>query len=139
MPSSSNPNVCGSAGCSGAIAAVTYQVDGQDGNPMPVEGMTPLESVVVISAPPGGAQAIDTFQPIGPTAYPGTSLQTNSLGQFTDAPVGLLFNNAGPIKSGIIIQSITISSNGMNYPVGTMYYFSTPTSLTGSNGVTLGP
>jgi YD repeat-containing protein len=102
---------------------VHYQVLDQDGNPLPVGGMTPLESVT------STAGENISNQPFS------TPVNTNPDGTFDDVPLGSCFGS--PIPQTNTCMSVTqtfniIFTDGFTYPIST-----TSSSRQCANGISL--
>jgi len=127
-------NLYGCAGAPYGISIATqYQVLDQANNPMKSTAMVPQEEITNIIF--NGTKQQDQFPQwhhIGPTPYPGTSLNTDTNGQFFDAPFGTC-------TSGFFVetsqQKISMLFKGINYVVRTSQWTITGGPLAGHGSV----
>jgi hypothetical protein len=128
---SGSDNGCTSGSDYGIKIAVTYQVNGQNGQPLHNAKMEPQEKVT--NATFNGSAIADpqpNWSDIGPSRNSQTSRFTNSNGQFVDAPYGAC-NNSGFTHT--FQQDISILVGGKRYTVKTnSVSLSTSTSGQGS-------
>lgn len=132
---SGNNNGCTSGADYGIKIAVTYQVNGQNGQPLQNAKMEPQEKVT--HATFNGSSITDpqpNWSDIGPSRNSQTSRFTNANGQFVDAPYGAC-NNA--TFTHTFQQDISILVGGKRYTVRTNNV-SVSTSTSGQGSISNG-